>query len=51
MSNAKSRVKRKLCIRHRQERYEHWLDRLMKQEVSPEEVTLRWQKLQEVKDK
>ncbi len=51
-NQAKSRIKRKLCIQHRKERYEHWLDRLMKgEEVSPEEVTERWQKLQEVRNK
>ncbi len=49
MKAAKSRSKRKLCIQHRLERYEHWLDRLMLHEVEPEEVTLRWQKLQQVK--
>lgn len=45
----KSHNKRKLCIQHRKGCYEHWLDKLLNNEAKPEEVTARWQKLQQIK--
>lgn len=45
----KSISKRIACKDHRQERYLHWLDRLFKGEVTPEEVKLRADKLKQVK--
>ena len=49
MSNQKSRQKRQRCLEHRKERYEHYLDNLMNGQAKPEDVTLRFKKLKEVK--
>ena len=50
-NQAKSQRKQRECIAHRTERLEHWLDRLIDGEVTPEEVTIRANKLKQVKGK
>jgi len=51
MDIQKKKLKRKLCLQHRQERYDHAIDKLIKGEVDPEYVSKRWKKLKQVRGK
>lgn len=42
-------IKHQMVRRHREERYGHWLDRLINGTARPGDVTLRWNKLKAVR--
>lgn len=49
MKNRKSRIKKELCISHRQAQYEKALDGLIRGELPPAYASERWSKLKELK--
>lgn len=49
MKTYKAHLKKRLCRKHREERYEHAIGKVMDGEAEPEYATKRWQKLKQVK--
>jgi len=51
MGTPKSNRKRHDCMAHRDERYGHWLDKLIEGTARPLDVTRRWKKVKQVRGK
>ena len=49
MKRGKAQLKKQMAIQHREERYQHAIQKVIDGKADPNYATLRWEKLREVK--